>query len=276
MFTNLPNVAKRIVKNIILDALKIVSPTSFLQVLDWLDADSEPEKRLLPFFCDKSKIAIDIGADSGRYTIPMLMYSAKCYAFEPRIDAARALGAKLSPFIKKLSIQTCALSDTAGIGALKKVKSDFGRSTLEQENTVEDNYDIEINSVPIKRLDDYTFEQEISCIKIDVEGHEESVLRGAQKTIAKFLPVLIIEVEDRHRQDAVNSTASFLKNLGYEGYFMLGEKIKNIREFEMDQLQNPQNIDKGIYVNNFFFIPDKKKEKYLGANGILSKFDFTK
>lgn len=37
-------------------------------------------------------------------------------------------------------------------------------------------------NVPVRRLDDYGF-TEVSFVKIDVEGHESSVLDGARETL---------------------------------------------------------------------------------------------
>jgi len=50
-------------------------------------------------------------------------------------------------------------------------------------------------------------------VKIDVEGHELSVLRGAEKTIKKHKPVILIEIHDFTDDHEVHV---FLKSLGYD------------------------------------------------------------
>lgn len=46
--------------------------------------------------------------------------------------------------------------------------------------------------IPMMLLDSFNF-QDVDFIKIDVEGFEENVLRGATETIARFGPTVIVE-----------------------------------------------------------------------------------
>ncbi len=52
--------------------------------------------------------------------------------------------------------------------------------------------------VEVKTLDSYNFE-DVDIIKIDVEGHEHSVLLGAKDTILKNKPLIQIEISRRAR-----------------------------------------------------------------------------
>jgi FkbM family methyltransferase len=59
----------------------------------------------------------------------------------------------------------------------------------------------------------------IDLIKIDVEGYEFHVLMGAQKTIARYRPILVIEVIDtnlRIHQLSSTDVIDLLQNWGYE------------------------------------------------------------
>ena len=68
--------------------------------------------------------------------------------------------------------------------------------------------------VPVRTLDSFGLTS-VGFIKIDVEGHELAVLQGACKTIALSHPILMVEVEDRHRHDAVHTVEEFLSDFGY-------------------------------------------------------------
>lgn len=58
--------------------------------------------------------------------------------------------------------------------------------------------------------------EECHFIKVDVEGMEENVLRGAQKTIMKFKPILYVE---NNRWDKSADLIGFVRNLKYIMYW---------------------------------------------------------
>lgn len=75
--------------------------------------------------------------------------------------------------------------------------------------------------VQVEKLDDWIKQKmitQIDLIKIDVEGFEYNVLKGADETLRRFLPVLFIELDDTNLR-ALNSSAAelvtLLQNYGY-------------------------------------------------------------
>jgi len=77
--------------------------------------------------------------------------------------------------------------------------------------------------VKTRRLDGFGF-QNVSFIKIDVEGYEIDVLDGCDAVLRQQKPTLLIEAENRHRANAVQSLASYLCNYGYDGFFCCRKK----------------------------------------------------
>uniref|UniRef100_UPI001916C781 FkbM family methyltransferase n=1 Tax=Mycobacterium paraintracellulare TaxID=1138383 RepID=UPI001916C781 len=69
-----------------------------------------------------------------------------------------------------------------------------GRSTIDTDNELTDvnGDDIRRIDVPVKRLDDLHLD-DIGLIKIDVEGHELAVLRGATQTLTRNRPAIVVE-----------------------------------------------------------------------------------
>jgi FkbM family methyltransferase len=206
-----------------------------------------------PFLCNRNKISIDIGASEGLYTCHVLDTSRECLAFEPHPAAALKLSGIAKCFSLPVRVEAVALSEKVGEATLRIYEGGIKRSTVESENDLGDCdsgkiYEV---TVPTRQLDDYHLDA-VGFIKIDVEGHELSVLRGASNTIEHHRPLMLIEIEDRHKPNATHDVHDFLGNLGYEGYFLLDRKLVPMTCFDLDAYQG--NCTSGHYVNNFFFV----------------------
>lgn len=239
-----------------------------------LGTSEEQELHIIPFLCDKTKTSIDIGASEGVYTVIMIGASRDCWTFEPR----RAQTFELREMVQYLSlpvrIEAVALSDTRSKAKLRIFERDVGRSTIEPDNVLEDpdgSATLEI-TVPTRRLDDYELDG-IGFIKIDVEGHELSVLRGGSATVRRCLPTMLIEIEERHKPQSVSEVSEFLSGLGYEGYFILNRNLVSMKYFDKIKHQDSRNIGgwktnwrrSGVYVNNFFFVPASLRSRLEAA-----------
>ena len=69
-----------------------------------------------------------------------------------------------------------------------------------------------------KRLDDYNFD-EVDYLKIDVEGHELKVLKGAIATIEKCNPVIVIEEngsQELYNKGEKEDALNYLQTLNYK------------------------------------------------------------
>ena len=60
-------------------------------------------------------------------------------------------------------------------------------------------------------VDDICLKDEICAMKIDVEGHELQVLKGATEVLKKYSPVLWVEIKEKGLEEKMN----FLLSLGY-------------------------------------------------------------
>ena len=138
----------------------------------WNIGYPDPELRHLSGLCNASKISVDVGASLGLYTSHLLGHSAEVWAFEPRRSAAAELERHFSG--SPVRVHTVALSDADGETTITICGSDLGRSTLEKSNPVPGEEEV----VTTRRLDSFDL-RDVGFIKIDVEGHEGAVLRGA-------------------------------------------------------------------------------------------------
>lgn len=107
-------------------------------------------------------------------------------------------------------------------------------------------------AVRVTRLDDFVSENEIedvSLIKVDVEGFEMNVLKGAQETLSKFKPTLFVEVNNRFLTRQSSSAAELLDFLAARGYAIEyaenGESVNMNSDFEgkhFDIIARPTNV----------------------------------
>lgn len=225
---------------------------------------------LLPALVSREGVSIDVGANRGLYVEYLLPLSRTIIAFEP-IPRLQARLRRV--FGRKIEVMPYALSDRAGSLEIRYPKGSYSWATLSTSNLLE-KADTKICSaaVQVRTLDSFDF-QNVGFIKIDVEGHEEAVLAGAQMTIARCRPNFLIEVEERHNRGAVDRVCDQFKSLGYACLFVDGDTIKDISEFDAGRDQNPDHVKVGAiagrYINNFLFVPSDNADHVLARMRVL-------
>ena len=84
-------------------------------------------------------------------------------------------------------------------------------------------------------------------MKIDVEGFELEVLEGASSTIAKFEPVILIEIQSEATFGAISE---FLGELGYFSIFANPRKNLNFQDFKKNKCETyDPNFNNYIWVS---------------------------
>jgi FkbM family methyltransferase len=173
-----------------------------------------PEHEIIEWVFDNfitiDKTFVDIGAHIGTYSWILGTQSKKVYAFEPTKSIYNILCANIA--LHNLSSKTeahqVALSSQRKKMTFFENSEDGGTNGLMACNDYIDKYEIEV-----KTLDDYNIEN-IGIIKIDVEGHELEVLRGATQTLRNNgYPPLLFECWDNPNWK--DPLWSFLKELDY-------------------------------------------------------------
>lgn len=132
---------------------------------------------------------LDIGANVGTYTVlASKVCKARTWAFEP--DAMTI--ANLEANIIANEIGDLATIQPTALGAENgEIAFTVG---LDAVNRVSDSPDLPQHLVAVRKLDDVVGDEAPVMIKIDVEGHEEQVLVGAEAVLAKP-SLLAIEIE---------------------------------------------------------------------------------
>lgn len=226
----------------------------------------EPELIWIKNFMKPDSVMLDVGANNGSflYQLEDRLLPENIYAFEPNEKLYRRLR-RIFPKIKSYCV---ALSDQNGMAAFKipviKGKNYDTRGTLQIEYREENEEQHILHQVKMSTLDDWQKAENatnISFIKIDVEGNEMKTLRGAQKVIAEFHPVLMVEMEQRHHSEPVWELIQQIEKWDYTSYFLNRTtfNLEKLNENLISQQTNNQLINKSDYINNIIFIPNPKK-----------------
>jgi len=211
----------------------------------------EPELRLVGRLADPARLAIDVGGYDGEYTQAMRRHARGCLTFEPNPRKYARLRRIVGEDVRLFPV---ALSDHAGRAQLclpQGHDSFEGCATLDPENPAYGHglvYEVET-----VRLDDLPLEGSVGLMKVDVEGHELAVLRGARAMLVRDRPNLIVEAEERHRHDAVGSLRAFLEPLGYRGWFLHDRGLLPVEDFRPELHQAPEAMGTSRYALNFLW-----------------------
>ncbi|MFO1393255.1 MAG: FkbM family methyltransferase [Steroidobacteraceae bacterium] len=219
----------------------------------------------------KNHAALDVGACGGEYSIIMASMFGKVLAVEPTSDMADLLRRSLP---RNCEVVECALGDSPR-EVLLRVPTIEG-SRLHALATVAD-HSFEFSSIGavdgalVKQLtiDELVSERGVnpSFIKIDVEGYEGNVLKGALEVLRTFRPILMVEIEKRHNRH-FGEIFSLLGSLGYVAYHfhagklvesgpatveesyahLISDKVSGIQELLASKMTER-------YINNFVFLP---------------------
>ncbi|MGL4976146.1 MAG: FkbM family methyltransferase [Bosea sp. (in: a-proteobacteria)] len=197
---------------------------SLIEYGEW----TETEFELMAQVLQPGDNVIDVGANIGSLTVPIAKTigpSGHVFAFEPQPRIFQVLAANCV-----LNHATNARLFHAGAGSVAgeieiaeisySAQHNYGAIPLEQLAEA-----ARINAgdatrmsrkVPIVTIDEVYDLPTLKFIKIDVEGMEVDVLKGAKATISKMRPALYIENEFPDRSPELIAT---VRELGYEAYW---------------------------------------------------------
>ncbi len=136
---------------------------------------------------------IDVGCHKGEILESILKYSPRGhhYAFEPIPYLFNQLEKK---YKNKALIYPYAISDKAGKSSFQFVKNAPAYSGIKKRKYDIAKPDIEKLEVELRTLDEVIPKNtKIDFIKIDVEGGEYDVLKGAKRLLKKSHPVVVFE-----------------------------------------------------------------------------------
>jgi len=182
-------------------------------------------------------VCIDVGAYRGEILEAMLQASdARHFAFEP-VPAQNAY--LVEHYGDRATILPYALSQTAGDTSFHYVESNPTYSGIRRRQ-YKGEEQVKLIHVEVRRLDDVIpADTTIRLIKIDVEGGELDVLRGAISTLRRSHPILIFE-HGLGGSDHYGATPEELYDLLADD---LGYRIGLMKEYLADPSKAPLSRD---------------------------------
>lgn len=152
----------------------------------------------------EGKVFIDAGANIGNHTVyfSKILKAGKVYCFEPQKEVFKILQKNIQANDVNAECYNNVLSDKSEKFSMDRFLSfNFGATSFTSDK------DGQYESLT---LDDVCLKDDIYAIKIDVEGHDFAVLRGAVQILKKYSPILWIEIKDE-----AEAKIDFLASLGY-------------------------------------------------------------
>ena len=143
-------------------------------------------------------ICFDVGANVGAITLALAKYggpAARVHAFEPGPPNLQRLRANLElnpDLAARVDVVPAGVGDEPGELRWREEPDNPGNALLGPEGT---------HAVPVITLDHYAREhalRRVDFIKIDVEGMELAVMKGARQTLLQLRPLLYFETLPRY------------------------------------------------------------------------------
>lgn len=158
------------------------------------DTETSGERKVLDYIknrmTDAEKVTIfDVGANVGFYTIllnDVFNKNSKIYSFEPSKKTFEKLSINTNN-IRNSNLFNCGFGDLNSLLTLHYNKEESGLASIYKRRLEHFNINMDLKEeIQIRTIDSFCCEnsiEKINFLKIDVEGHELSVLNGASKMI---------------------------------------------------------------------------------------------
>jgi FkbM family methyltransferase len=234
---------------------------------------TESEFELMHQVLQPNHHVVDIGANIGSHTVPFaktVSQGGLVLAFEPQPRIFQLLAANVTiNGLTNVRLFPAGCSAQPGVIRVPEIdyrpdnnyggmKLDSFRSTKVVDASKPRTLGQPVQLLP---LDDVYDLNQLQLIKIDVEGMELDVLRGAERAIRRFRPILYVENE------FAESSEPLLRHLFDLDYILYWHTVLlfSSRNFR----SNPENIFSKIMCVNVLCIPRESKSEIRGMKKVV-------
>lgn len=192
----------------------------------------------------RAELFVDVGAYTGAYSLFAAAQSpsVQVFAIEPVEKAALAIEKSAAAnHFSQIKVIRAVASHTDGAPVALLAEPGRGTSTISVEPGFHSGPTVKVEERLSIRLDSLNF-RGIDLLKVDVEGHELAALQGAEWSIKRSMPLVLVELLS---DEALGTVTELMQRFGY---------------------RLPQLVDSKK--RNFLFIPNSGKWKDWGFSGL--------
>ena len=139
----------------------------------------------------RTRVAVDVGAHVGLWSMQLFKRFAATHAFEPVAAFRECFVRNMAPtfangrehLANRIDLHRCALGAAAGEVRIDYRPEDSGGTHVAKNGTI---------VAEMRTLDSFALE-EVDFVKLDCEGYELEALKGAAETLARCKPCVIVE-----------------------------------------------------------------------------------
>lgn len=152
--------------------------------------------------------ALDVGAHVGFWSMWLALEFREVHAFEPVPEHAECFRRNVQDAVE---LHEHAVGYIPSLVCVNRHPDNSGKSAVGDG----------IDPVPVRPIDGYRF-NDVSLIKIDVEGYESEVLMGAAETIARCRPLIVFEDNGQHERYGFDSPRAVADAVGLKPVCQMG------------------------------------------------------
>jgi FkbM family methyltransferase len=222
----------------------MLNPSDFMQSgLFWLGEQDRWDVFHIKRMLRPGAVVFDAGANFGYYSLVIaasLGAACEVHAFEPNAKTYERLARniELNELGGAVRAYKLGLSDSEGTGRMVEREGNSGAASVEttaQGDTELTTLDAFCAARAVRRVD---------FVKIDIEGFEERMLRGATETLRRHKPPMLVELNPStlvRENSSVERVAELLSAYGYKLYESRRGKLAPLEKL-------PQGLD---FINAF-------------------------
>jgi len=168
-------------------------------------------------------IVVDVGANVGQHSMYMSRYARRVHAFEPYEPVLERFRRMIElNSIKNIVIHPVGLGNkNEKIPFFKPPEFNLGTGSFEgrfySANTPFEELEIVIGDEALEKAG----VDQVSLIKIDVEGYEKPVLQGLARTLRLYRPIVVVEVTIKPEESFGFKSKEDLRSVFPEDYDLL-------------------------------------------------------